>query len=511
VLPEGLYTVYRREHNSRRRWPYFVVAAVCVVVVLAAWQLVGVPRVSAITPGPGTFIRYASPAIVLDVHGLAKLTDVRVTLDGRDATNLSSRDGDKLTVATGKLTDGPHTVSFSAASGNLFRHRVQRTWRFTVDTRLPTLKLNGSVNGGRINTSPATFSGTTEAFSTVTVTSGSVKASGQADASGNYSVSARLPDGPSQVTVSTIDRAGNRTVRQMQVYVDAIPPVLKTTQLGKTVRHPGIKIHISGSDQLAAPKVRLLLDGDPRAFTGTAAHGVFLAKNLAQGTHKLVITAADRGGNVVTHKQTFVIDSTERFGSAAMWLGARGKDVRALQKRLAAAGVFSGATSNVYDARTTTAVKKFQAKYGLTADGLVGNEALNALAGQIIVDLSSLRLYLYRGDKLVKSYPVATGQPAWPTPTGTYAIVDKTMNPTWLPPNSDWAKNAQKIPPGTENPLGTRWMGTSASGVGIHGVPPSEDGSIGSYASHGCIRMHNSDAVDLFDRVVVGMPVIIRR
>ncbi len=53
-------------------------------------------------------------------------------------------------------------------------------------------------------------------------------------------------------------------------------------------------------------------------------------------------------------------------------------------------------------------------------------------------------------------------------------------------------------------------MGTSATGVGIHGVPPSADGSIGTYASHGCIRMHNWDAVDLFDRIVVGMPVVIR-
>jgi len=85
------------------------------------------------------------------------------------------------------------------------------------------------------------------------------------------------------------------------------------------------------------------------------------------------------------------------------------------------------------------------------------------------------------------------------------------MDPTWLPPNSDWARNAEPIPPGAENPLGTRWMGTSAPGVGMHGVPPSEDSSIGTYASHGCIRMHNWDAVDLFGRVVLGMPVIIRQ
>ena len=83
------------------------------------------------------------------------------------------------------------------------------------------------------------------------------------------------------------------------------------------------------------------------------------------------------------------------------------------------------------------------------------------------------------------------------------------MNPTWLPPNSDWAKDAKPIPPGATNPLGTRWIGTSAPGVGIHGTP--DDASIGSYASHGCIRMHIPDAEDLYARVVIGMPVIIRQ
>jgi len=83
------------------------------------------------------------------------------------------------------------------------------------------------------------------------------------------------------------------------------------------------------------------------------------------------------------------------------------------------------------------------------------------------------------------------------------------MNPTWLPPNSDWAKDAKPIPPGATNPLGTRWIGTSAPGVGIHGTP--DDASIGSYASHGCIRMHIPDVEDLYARVVIGMPVIIRQ
>ena len=154
-------------------------------------------------------------------------------------------------------------------------------------------------------------------------------------------------------------------------------------------------------------------------------------------------------------------------------------------------------------------MRRLQAKYGLEVDGIVGGNVLNALSGQIVVDLGDLKLYLYRDGKLVKSYSVATGQAEFPTPTGSYVVTSKVMNPTWFPPNSEWAKDAKPIPPGIENPLGTRWIGTSAPAVGIHGTP--DDSSIGTYASHGCIRMHIWDVEDLFERVVIGLPVIIRQ
>jgi lipoprotein-anchoring transpeptidase ErfK/SrfK len=510
---EKSYNIYRRERTDdrRRRWPYVIVAAVCVFAALVGWQVLGVPRVAAVTPGPDAYVKDQALTVILDVRGLQKLSGVRVTFDGRDITDKAARSGDKLTFVTGKLADGPHSVAFVATSSNLFRHEVRKDWRFTVDTSIPTLKLDGSADEGRINTSPASFSGSTEPFSTVTVTSGSVRASGQADASGKYTVSAKLPDGPSTVQITTTDRAGNMTFKQIGVYVDAVPPTLAVTPIDKVEHSSRIKIHLQASDQLETPKVKVVLDGATKHPKGPVSDAVVSAKNLAQGTHKLVITVTDKGGNVVTSKQTWLVDSTEHFGSAAMWPGAEGKDVKQLQKRLAGAGVYSGLKSGVYDKETEAAVKKFQAKYGLAVDGRVGTNMLTALSGQIIVDIGSLRLYLYSDGHLVKSYPVATGQPAWPTPTGSYSIVNMQKDPTWLPPNSDWAKNATPIPPGTANPLGTRWMGTSAPGVGIHGVPPSEDSSIGTYASHGCIRMHNWDAVDLFSRVTVGMPVIIRQ
>jgi lipoprotein-anchoring transpeptidase ErfK/SrfK len=481
-----------------------------VLAAVTAWQVLGVPRVSAVTPGPGAYVKNPSMTVVLDVHGLSHLKDLRVDLDGKDITARTSQDGDTLTFRTRELADGEHTVTFSASSSNLLRRAVDKEWRFTVDTSVPTLKLEASTAQGRINTSPSTFSGTTEPYSQVTVTSATVKASGQADASGNYSVSAKLPDGPSDVTITTTDRAGNSMARQMSVYVDAEAPVLKTSTLDKVEKRASFRFRINAQDQLGTPDVKLVVDGEEQEFTGPASHGSIDLKGLAQGKHTVVVTASDKGGNVVTRKQTFVVDSTEHFGSANLWPGARGKDVKKLQKHLRDSGVYTADITGVYNDKTVKAVKAFQAKYGMTVDGLVGGSVLTALSGHIIVDIGDLRLYLYRDGKLIKTYPVATGQPAYPTPTGEYAVVDKIKDPTWLPPNSDWAKDAQPIPPGTENPLGTRWMGTSAPGVGMHGVPPSEDSSIGTYASHGCVRMHNWDAVDLFDRIVVGMPVTIQ-
>jgi lipoprotein-anchoring transpeptidase ErfK/SrfK len=100
---------------------------------------------------------------------------------------------------------------------------------------------------------------------------------------------------------------------------------------------------------------------------------------------------------------------------------------------------------------------------------------------------------------------VAIGQAEYPTPTGTYKIVTKQKNPTWNPPDSPWAEGLGQIPPGPGNPLGTRWIGTSAPAIGIHGT--YADYSIGTAASHGCLRMHIPDVEELYEDVAVGMPV----
>ena len=130
------------------------------------------------------------------------------------------------------------------------------------------------------------------------------------------------------------------------------------------------------------------------------------------------------------------------------------------------------------------------------------------VGASLVVSRADRVLTLYRETRRVRTFRIAVGTNDHPTPRGLFRIVQKQRNPTWIPPDSPWAKGLGPIPPGPGNPLGTRWMGTSASAVGIHGTPASS--SIGTAASHGCIRMYIRDAEWLYERVIVGTPVLIR-
>ncbi|MFL5925138.1 MAG: L,D-transpeptidase family protein [Gaiellaceae bacterium] len=125
----------------------------------------------------------------------------------------------------------------------------------------------------------------------------------------------------------------------------------------------------------------------------------------------------------------------------------------------------------------------------------------------VVIYRGSNELHLYRGSQAWRVFQVATGQAIYPTPLGSWHVVDLQRNPWWRPPDSDWAKGLKPIPPGPGNPLGTRWMGLDAAGVGMHGTPDAA--SIGYSASHGCIRMHVPDAEWLFDNAEWGTPVVI--
>jgi L,D-transpeptidase catalytic domain len=127
----------------------------------------------------------------------------------------------------------------------------------------------------------------------------------------------------------------------------------------------------------------------------------------------------------------------------------------------------------------------------------------------VVIRRGSRKLYLYRGMTFVRRFTVAVGMPRYPTPLGRFRVVVKLRNPTWNPPASDWAAGLGPVPPGPANPLGTRWIGLSAPGIGIHGTP--QPWTVGTAASHGCIRMYTREVEWLFPRVNVGTPVFVAR
>jgi lipoprotein-anchoring transpeptidase ErfK/SrfK len=131
------------------------------------------------------------------------------------------------------------------------------------------------------------------------------------------------------------------------------------------------------------------------------------------------------------------------------------------------------------------------------------------LAETLVVDLSENRLYLYDGFKVDRTYRVATASPEFETPLGTWHVIAKKENPEWINPAPDgWgAGEPARIAPGPGNPLGTRAISLDAPGIRIHGTYDS--GSIGTYASHGCIRMNISEVEELYPHVPVGTPVLI--
>jgi lipoprotein-anchoring transpeptidase ErfK/SrfK len=127
----------------------------------------------------------------------------------------------------------------------------------------------------------------------------------------------------------------------------------------------------------------------------------------------------------------------------------------------------------------------------------------------IVVDRGKFKLTLYKHLKKAKTYSVAVGQIGLETPAGLYHVQNKAENPAWHVPLSAWAGSlAGKVIPAGDpgNPIKSRWMGIF-DGAGIHGT--SEDASIGSAASHGCIRMHIPDVEELYPQVPVGAPVYI--
>jgi lipoprotein-anchoring transpeptidase ErfK/SrfK len=149
-----------------------------------------------------------------------------------------------------------------------------------------------------------------------------------------------------------------------------------------------------------------------------------------------------------------------------------------------------------------------QALVKTTKPEITSKELAEAYPRYIYVDRASFTLRFYRNLKLQRTYTIAVGQQGYDTPGGLYDVQSKQVNPTWYVPNESWAGDlaGTVVPPGPDNPLVARWMGFNG-GAGIHGT--NDTGSLGTAASHGCIRMAVPDVIELYDKVEEGDPVYI--
>jgi lipoprotein-anchoring transpeptidase ErfK/SrfK len=208
------------------------------------------------------------------------------------------------------------------------------------------------------------------------------------------------------------------------------------------------------------------------------------------------VARVDRGGRVAPRDATVRITLTRIYRRKSQ----SGREVR--DKPLAAQLVTA-----LTDPRSA---REIRAKRSVVRAKVRSKDLARRYGTVITISKSSFRLRLFKRLKLSKSYGVAVGQPAYPTPSGLFSIANKAVNPAWTAPDSPWAGayRNETVPGGSaENPLKARWMGI-VSGVGIHGT--GIPGSIGTMASHGCIRMTVPDVIDLYPRVPVGTPVLIR-
>jgi hypothetical protein len=126
----------------------------------------------------------------------------------------------------------------------------------------------------------------------------------------------------------------------------------------------------------------------------------------------------------------------------------------------------------------------------------------------ITVVRSERQMWLWNGPKLEVTYPVAVGTPGHPTPLGNWKVVDKVKNPVWHNPHAPWSMGMpETLGPGASAPLGTRAIYLDAPGIRFHGT--SNSGSVGTAASHGCMRMIRHDIEALYPLVPIGIPVFI--
>jgi lipoprotein-anchoring transpeptidase ErfK/SrfK len=299
--------------------------------------------------------------------------------------------------------------------------------------------------------------------------------------------------------------------------VAAATPVLKA-QLAPKVEAPVTATIAGRTFTLAAKTAKVKLDAL------RTARRAFYASREAAGPTAVSATPAEGGaaaGLAINPALTYSKSAVQTWANGvAAQVAKPGRDAKLkvglTRMRITHAtrgrGIDAGALAAAVDAaladptvpRTGLTTPLVSTKPTQTTD------TLRARFGTILtVDRSHFKLRLFKRLRLVKTYGIAVGMAGLDTPSGSYHITNKAVNPAWHVPMSAWAGSlAGSVIPGgaPNNPLVARWLGIQ-DGVGIHGT--NEPWSIGSAASHGCIRMRPEDVIDLYPRVPVGTTVLI--
>ena len=515
--------------------------ALVVAVAFAVWQLIERPTVGEPLPGPGAAVSEARPRITFSVPAAERLGDLRVRIDGSDVTSRVRGSGEQLALRPSKrLADGTHSVEVSFSTSNVFARSVSRSWDFEVDTKAPAVALATPAPGTLSPRRATTFSGTAEPGALVAVAAGGKSVTATADGKGAWKAVARLPEGRVAATVTATDAAGNAASRKRALTVDTTAPQLALSEPAAgariTATDQPLVYGTIPSDAPASLTFSAAVNGKPVATVkgadavtpedvessyGEAAsspaalevdgHRFSMAVGtLPQGRNTIAVKVRDKAGNAAKLSRVVSVDSSEEFGVADLRIGAKGADVKSLQERLRDAKVYpkKAKLTGVVDKTTAKSITRYQKRYSLPKTGVVDARTRQAMVGRLVASIGQRKVRLIRNGKVWKTYPIAVGQAAFPTPTGEYEINDKQVDPTWYPPDSPWAAELSSIPAGPGNPLGTRWIGTTAPAIGLHGT--YADYSVGTAASHGCMRMHIPDVEELYEQVTIGMKISIR-
>lgn len=500
-------------------WRVLIVLGVLMVVggVFLGVQYATASSFGAVSPPDGSYV--AASEVVVSVSLPNHVPDSDQVEFLVDATPVPADSVDlthEAVQAKVALRDGRHMARVTVTSNNVFSRKIVRSWEFTVDTLKPSIEVAAPDPAEAIakpdSELKVTFSEAVDASFTIDGVDRPLTVDGI-----GATASLAVKEGEHRLSVLAKDKAGNATTKEWDAYADYTAPTVGLIFWPPDPwKAPSARIVVEARDnQMPGIQVTATVDGAqvPMKAGTTSVPGQqrysFETGSLSEGTHAVKVQVTDRGGHVTKLDQTVLVDSTEQFGDRDVSVGARGRDVTALQTILERKDLLKGEPTGVFDQETAAALLQYKQTRKLGDTPVLDQAMATSLLGAIKIDISERKLYLYDEGKLVKTFGVAVGRPRYPTPTGHYKIISKVYHPAWSPPPSPWAAGLEPVPPGPNNPLGTRWMGLSAPHVGIHGTP--SDWSIGTAASHGCIRMHIPEAERLFELVYVGTPVDIVR